>query len=74
MAEELKKEKLQMLPFRFEKKYHDQISKIKNMRNRLFNNYPSLSRNLRKELKIVSDLVNKEQSKNVKKRKKSKKK
>ena len=72
VAEELKKEKLQMLPARFEKKYHDQLIKIKDFKNRLIKNYPDLSKNLRKELKIVSDIVKKENEKNVKKSKRAK--
>lgn len=70
VAEELKKEKLQMLPARFEKKYHNQIIKIKDFKNRLIKNYPDLSKNLRKELNIVSDMVKKENAKNIKKVKK----
>lgn len=70
VAEELKKEKLQMLPSRFEKKYHDQIVKIKSMKNRLIRIYPNITKNIQKEFKIVSYLVKKEHEKNVKKSKK----
>lgn len=72
VAEELKKEKLQMLPAKFEKKYHNQLVKIKNIRNRLIRIYPDLTKNVQKEIKIVSDLVKKEHIKSVKKSKKSK--
>ena len=86
VAEELKNEKLKILPNMLEKKYQNQISKIKFRTNRLIKVYPNLSKGLQKELKIVRNWVteNKEKlkksvsvnkmSKSIKKRQKVSKK
>ena len=71
VAEQLKKEKLQMIPARFEKKYHNQLIKIKNTTNRLVSAYPNLTKNIKKEFKIVTELIRKENEKRVKKSKES---
>src|SRR5574344_544420 len=59
VAEQLKKEKLEFLPNIIEKKYQDEISKIKFKTNRLIKNYPDLAKNLRKELSIVKEMMDK---------------
>ena len=67
IAEELKIAKLKMIPKIFEKKYHDQLAKIKFKTNRLISNYPNLAKNLRKEINITMKMI--VDAKNVKKKK-----
>lgn len=73
VAEELKHEKIKMIPGLLERKYKKQLSKIKFMTDRLIKSYPTFAKNLRKELNIVKRLsidVNKKLNKkkeNVKK-------
>lgn len=79
VAEELKHDKLKNLPKMIEKKYHDQITKIRFKTNRILKNYPNMAVELRKELetvkKMVIDLKNEKKSKNdVKKNEKNDKK
>ncbi len=69
IAEELKSEKIKMLPGLLKNKYAKEISKLKLAKNRLFKSFPNIKDNFGKEL----DLVNKWtlESRN-KKRKKTK--
>jgi uncharacterized membrane protein len=57
VAEELKHEKIKMIPALLERKYHDQLSKIKFKTNRLINVYPEMAHNLRKELDLVKKML-----------------
>lgn len=57
VAEELKHEKLAMIPKLLEKKYHNQIAKIKFKSNRILKNYPEMAINLSKELDTVRAMV-----------------
>ena len=57
VAEELKMEKLKIIPKLFERKYKEELSKIKFKSNRLIKNYPNLASNLRKELDSVRKMV-----------------
>ena len=59
VAEELKKEKIKLLPSLLEKKYRDQIVKIKFRTNRLIKNYPTLSKGLNNELNFISKVIDK---------------
>ena len=70
IAEQLKQEKIKLIPVVLEKKYKERIAKIKNYKNRLIKNYPNLSKNLQNELSIISKMIEKY---NVNKYKKSKK-
>lgn len=72
VAEELKNEKLAMIPKLLEKKYQSQIAKIKFKTNRILKNYPEMASNLTKELATVKKMVI--DFKNDKKSKKSVKK
>jgi uncharacterized membrane protein len=79
VAEELKHEKVKMLPGLLEKKYKKQIAKIKFKSNRLIKNYPELAPNLRKELDLIKKMQinfekNNQRKDNVKKNKKDAKK
>jgi uncharacterized membrane protein len=57
VAEELKHEKIKMIPSLLEKKYHNQLSKIKYTTNRLIKVYPEMAHNLRKELDLVKKML-----------------
>ena len=57
VAEELKRDKIIMLPKMLEKKYRDQIAKIRFKTNRIIKNYPDMAKNLQKELDIVKKMV-----------------
>jgi hypothetical protein len=58
VAEELKHEKDQNdSSTLLERKYHDQLSKIKFKTNRLINVYPEMAHNLRKELDLVKKML-----------------
>ncbi len=57
IAEELKNEKLKLIPKLFETKYKSRIAKIKFKQNRLIKNYPNLAKDLRKELNDVRKMV-----------------
>ena len=72
VAEELKKDKLKIIPQLFESKYKTQLSKIKFKQNRLIRNYPNLAKDLRKELNDVKKMVLDAKSVNNKKKKKKK--
>ena len=72
VAEELKKDKLKIIPQLFESKYKNQLSKIKFKQNRLIRNYPNLAKDLRKELNDVKRMVLDAKSVNNKKKKKKK--
>ncbi len=76
VAEELKVEKLMMIPNLFIKNHQKQFNRIKIKTNRLIKNYPNLAKDLRKELMILKDMLidNKNNKKNVKKTSKSRKK
>lgn len=78
VAEELKRDKIIMLPKMLEKKYRDQIAKIRFKTNRIMKNYPNMALDLKKELEVVKKMVidfKKEKSKiNIKKKKKNVKK
>ncbi len=81
VAEELKRDKIIMLPKMVEKKYRDQIAKIRFKTNRIIKNYPDMAKNLQKELEIVKKMVidfkkdtNKAKNKQNKKNKKNAKK
>ena len=63
IAEELKHEKIKLLPSLLEKKYKDQIVKIKFRTNRLLKNYPQLSKGLTKELNFIGKMLDKYKSK-----------
>ena len=71
VAEELKRDKLKLLPQMFEAKHKNQLSKIRFKQNRLIKNYPNLARDLRKELNDVKKMVL--DNKNVKSKKKKSK-
>ena len=72
VAEELKKDKLKIIPQLFESKYKTQLSKIKFKQNRLIRNYPNLAKDLRKELNDVKKMVLDAKSVNNKKKRKKK--
>ena len=72
VAEELKNDKLKIIPQLFESKYKNQLSKIKFKQNRLIRNYPNLAKDLRKELNDVKKMVLDAKSVNNKKKKKKK--
>ena len=57
VAEELKKDKLKIIPQLFESRYKNELSKIKFKQNRLIKNYPNLAKDLRKELNDVKKMV-----------------
>lgn len=57
VAEELKEAKIKLIPKLFEKRYHDQLARIKFKSNRLIKNYPNLAKDLRKELNTVRKMV-----------------
>ena len=57
VAEELKKDKLKLLPQMFESKHHGQLAKIRFKQNRLIKNYPNLAKDLRKELNDIKNMV-----------------
>ncbi len=71
VAEELKNEKLKIIPQLFESKHKKQIAKIRFKQNRLIKNYPNLAKALRKELNDVMRMVL--DTKNVKNKKSKKK-
>ena len=70
IAEELKAEKLKIIPKLFERKHKNVLTKIKFKSNRLIKNYPNLAKNLRKELDSIRKMVI--DIKNVNKKKKNK--
>ncbi len=70
IAEELKREKLKIIPQLFETKHRKQIAKIKFKQNRLIKNYPNLAKDLRNELNVVKKMVLDTNNVNSKKRKK----
>ena len=68
-----------MLPKMVEKKYRDQIAKIRFKTNRIIKNYPDMAKNLQKELEMVKKMVidfkkdaSKAKNKQNKKKKKAK--
>ena len=69
IAEELKNEKLKIIPKLFESKHKYQISKIRFKQNRLIKNYPNLAKDLRKELNDVMKMVLDVKNVNSKRRK-----
>ena len=70
IAEELKSEKLRMIPALLEKKYKGEIENLKFVGNRLFKAFPDISKNNRKEQELITKV--KKQEKEIKKFKKSK--
>lgn len=56
-AEELKNDKLKLIPQMFESKHKGQLAKIKFKQNRLIKNYPNLAKDLRKELNDIKNMV-----------------
>ncbi len=73
IAEELKSEKLKMIPTLIEKKYREEISHLKFVRNRLFNAFPEIEKDNKKEQELITKIRTKEKS-NAKKCQKSVKK
>ena len=69
IAEELKSEKLKMLPVLIEKKYTKEISKLRFVKNRLIKAYPNIYNSNPKELDTIYNI-----SKKVKQKKKASKK
>lgn len=65
IAEELKSEKLKMIPILIEKKYKKQIENLKFASNRLLKVFPDISKNMEKEL----DYIKKVNTKNKKSKK-----
>lgn len=63
IAEELKEEKLKMLPIILEKKYSDEIAKLKIVRNRLLKAFPNIASNQKNELDLIQKVQNKQQKK-----------
>jgi hypothetical protein len=57
VAEELKNDKLKLIPQMFESKHKKQLAKIKFKQNRLIKNYPNLAKDLRKELNDIKNMV-----------------
>lgn len=80
IAEELKSEKLRMIPTLIEKKYRKEISRLKFVRNRLFNAFPEIEKDNKKEQELITKIKTKEKGmtkkcqKSVKKVKKMQKK
>lgn len=72
IAEELKSEKLRMIPTLLEKKYRKEIGNLKFVGNRLFKAFPDISKNNLKEQELITKV--KKQEKEIKKTNKSKKK
>ena len=70
IAEELKTEKLKMIPALLEKKYKGEIENLKFVGNRLFKAFPDISKNNQKEQELITKV--KKQEKEIKKFKKSK--
>lgn len=71
IAEELKSEKLRMIPALLEKKYKKEIGNLKFVGNRLFKAFPDISKNNLKEQELITKV--KKQEKEIKKTTKSKK-
>ncbi len=57
VAEELKSEKIKMIPKLFEKTHIEQLSKIKFISNRLIKVYPNLAKDLRNELNTIKKMI-----------------
>jgi len=75
IGEELKQEKLKMLPILIEKRYKKEISKLKIRKNRLFNAFPTILDSTKKEQEIISKIEDKTTKEKINhKKKKSKRK
>ena len=59
LAEELKSEKLRMIPTLIEKKYRKEISRLKFVRNRLFNAFPEIEKDNKKEQELITKIKTK---------------
>lgn len=69
VAEELKHEKIKMIPSLLERKYKNQIKRIKFKADRLIKSYPTFAKNLRKELNIVKKMSMSVNKKSITKKK-----
>ncbi len=59
IAEELKSEKLKMIPALIEKKYQEEISRLKFVRNRLFKAFPNIEKDSIKEQEFITKVKEK---------------
>ena len=64
IAEELKSEKWRMIPTLVEKKYKEEISHLKFVKNRLFNAFPNISSDSKKEQELITRIKSKEKENN----------
>lgn len=64
IAEELKSEKWRMIPTLVEKKYKEEISHLKFVKNRLFNAFPNISSDSKKEQELITRIKFKEKENN----------
>lgn len=60
IAEELKSEKWRMIPTMLEKKYKEEISRLKFVKNRLFNAFPDMTIDNKKEQEFITKVKTKE--------------
>ena len=68
IAEELKSEKIKMIPRLLKSKYAKEISKLKIASNRLIKSFPNLNRKYDKELKLIDKWEKEEKKKRTKKK------
>lgn len=72
IGEELKQEKLKMLPGLIEKRYREEISKLKIRKNRLFNAFPTILEDNKKEQEFIEKVEKKNKKVDTKSKNKKK--